>query len=276
MKQSFSSFLISTLAIGSFHSAFAEEPAGPIRSVKVSEKVVIPVTTRILNQTMVVLPEGEKIMNVYCGDCGPDGNWIVTVSKTAPRFLDVKPAKVDSSTDLNVVTDHQHTYTFRVSEIGKQGGTADEKVFLLAGSDEWKAENTKPPEFVPAADLERYKQQAEAAKADVELARKRAREQVMDETEAFRTHFVQQMRFEYSYNPRRAPFNVSAIWHDDRFTYIKAAPQEVPALYEIKENKPSLIQYSFDAGVYTVPKILDSGYLAIGKQKMEFERDGAR
>jgi type IV secretion system protein VirB9 len=255
--------------------ARADDSGGPIRSVKVSEKVAIPITTRILHQTMIILPEGEKVVNVYCGDCGPDGNWIVAVSKTSPRFLDVKSSKADSSTDLNLITDHQHTYTLRVSEIGKRSGAADEKVFLVAASEELQAENSKPPEFVPATDVERYKQQAEAAKAETETAKKQAQEQIAQETERFRVSLVKQMRFEYSYDVRRAPFHVTAIWHDDKFTYIKAAPQEAPALYEVKENKPSLLNYSFDSGVYTVPKILDRGYLAVGKRKMVFQREGA-
>jgi hypothetical protein len=45
-----------------------------------------------------------------------------------------------------------------------------------------------------------------------------------------------------------------------------------PALYEVKDKKPSLINFDFSNGLYIVPKELDSGYLAIGKQKVEFHR----
>jgi type IV secretion system protein VirB9 len=67
-------------------------------------------------------------------------------------------------------------------------------------------------------------------------------------------------------------FHVSAIYHDGKFTYIRANPQETPALYEVKDGKPNLINFDFKDGIFIVPKVLDSGYLAIGKQKLSFER----
>ena len=50
--------------------------------------------------------------------------------------------------------------------------------------------------------------------------------------------------------------------------------QETPALYELKDGKGSLINFDFNGGLYTVPKQLEHGYLAIGKQKVEFHREG--
>ena len=63
------------------------------------------------------------------------------------------------------------------------------------------------------------------------------------------------------------------MYHDDKFTYIQADPQEAPALYEIKDGKPNLINFELKDGVYTVAKILDNGYLAIGKKKFNFVRE---
>ena len=68
---------------------------------------------------------------------------------------------------------------------------------------------------------------------------------------------------------------MTAIYHDDRFTYIEANPQEAPSVYEIKDGKPSLIQYEFKDGRYTVPKILDNGYLRVGKSQLKFHRENA-
>jgi type IV secretion system protein VirB9 len=50
-----------------------------------------------------------------------------------------------------------------------------------------------------------------------------------------------------------------------------AAPEK-PTLYELKDGKPSLINFQLASGVYVVPKILDAGYLAIGKKKATFTR----
>jgi type IV secretion system protein VirB9 len=42
--------------------------------------------------------------------------------------------------------------------------------------------------------------------------------------------------------------------------------------YELKDKKGSLINFDYSDGLYTVPKQLENGYLAIGKQKVEFSR----
>jgi type IV secretion system protein VirB9 len=80
------------------------------------------------------------------------------------------------------------------------------------------------------------------------------------------------LKFPYRFQANAAPFHVTAIYHDDRFTYIQASPQETPALYEIKDGKPNLINFEFKNGAYVVPKIVDSGYLAIGKAKLPFAK----
>jgi type IV secretion system protein VirB9 len=69
---------------------------------------------------------------------------------------------------------------------------------------------------------------------------------------------------------------VLQIFRDDRFTYIAAQPQESPTLYEIKDGKPSLVNFDFDNGLYTVPKRIERGYLAIGKQRMNFWESAER
>jgi type IV secretion system protein VirB9 len=68
---------------------------------------------------------------------------------------------------------------------------------------------------------------------------------------------------------------VTGIYHDDRFTYIEAQPSEAPAVYEVKDGKPSLIQFEFDpkSRRYTIDKILDDGYLRVGKSQLRFHRE---
>ena len=49
--------------------------------------------------------------------------------------------------------------------------------------------------------------------------------------------------------------------------------EEAPALYEVKDNKPNLIQFELRSdGLYFIPKILDRAYLEIGKQKLDIWR----
>ena len=43
-------------------------------------------------------------------------------------------------------------------------------------------------------------------------------------------------------------------------------------MYEIKDGKPNLVNFQYCNGAYVVDKVLDSGYLAIGKEKLSFSR----
>ena len=84
--------------------------------------------------------------------------------------------------------------------------------------------------------------------------------------------FLSNVRFPYRFDAGKRPFFVRAMYRDDKFTYIQARPEETPTLYEVKDGKPNLVNFTYKGGVYVVDKILDEGYLAIGKQKVEFHR----
>ena len=70
----------------------------------------------------------------------------------------------------------------------------------------------------------------------------------------------------------RGPFNITAIYHDDRFTYIKSGATEKFTVYEVRDGAPNLINYELRDGTYTIAKMLDKGYVEIGKKRMEFTR----
>jgi type IV secretion system protein VirB9 len=42
----------------------------------------------------------------------------------------------------------------------------------------------------------------------------------------------------------------------------------------MKDGKPNLINFQLENGVYIIPKVIDSGYMAIGKKKITFARRG--
>ena len=101
-----------------------------------------------------------------------------------------------------------------------------------------------------------------------------AQAQAAEQVNRFRSSYASKLQFDYPLDSKagRDPFLVSAIYHDDSFTYIKCAAREKPALYEIKDRKPNLISFQFENGIYIAPKIIDTGYLAVGKKKLNFSR----
>ena len=44
----------------------------------------------------------------------------------------------------------------------------------------------------------------------------------------------------------------------------------MPALYEMKDGKPAVVNFQVHDGTYVVPKVLERGYLALGKERFPF------
>src|SRR5437016_8199720 len=90
----------------------------------------------------------------------------------------------------------------------------------------------------------------------------------------FKADYQKKLQFDYALdrNAARVPFLVSMIYHDEAFTYIKCAATEKPALYEIKDGRPNLINFQVEHGVYIAPKVIEDGYLVIGSKRATFKR----
>lgn len=243
------------------------QPNAP-RTVVVSEADTPPVIRAgLLQSTLILLPQEEKIATVFGGDTV---NWVFDGGHVASRFISVKPKVAGASTDVHIVSDHGNEYTLQLHEVtGDEDPHFDSKVFLNPGDKAAKDRLTELPVFVPAADLEKAKQEAAAAKA----AQAAELKSEADKAEVYRSTYPGSLRYDYRWEPKKGNgLGLQEIWHDDKFTYLRGHFQETPALYEMKEGKGSLINFDFSNGLYTVPKVLDDGYLEIGKKKVEFHR----
>lgn len=243
------------------------QPNAP-RTITVSEADTPPVVRAgLLQSTLILLPDQEKVANVFAGDTV---DWVFDGGHVASRFISIKPKLANSTTDVHIVSDHGNEYTLQLREVsGDDDPHFDSKIFIIPGDKAAKEKLTELPVFVPAAELDKVKQEAAAAKA-AEAATLKA-EQTKEE--AYRSQYPGSLHFDYTWDKSKGKeLGLQAIWRDDKFTYLRGQFQETPALYEVKEQKPSLINFDFANGLYTVPKQLDNGYLAIGKQKVEFHR----
>lgn len=265
--------IISFLACGSLFAAdkvsFAPEnvvraeAAGVARTVDYRENEIPEVHTRMRYTTVFVLPKSEKIMDYVCGD---KENWVIN---GAENFAYVKPEKENARTNLNLVTASGNVYSFVLSEGGAQ---PDLKIFVQPKDESMMSAAAGPALWVRASEVDSFRRQAESAREDAKTAQEAAAKSISEQVDAFRSAYPATLQHVYRFADRK-PFNVSAIAHDDKFTYIWANPQETPALYELKDGKPNLISFQFKNGVYVVDKILDGGYLAVGKQRLEFRRE---
>jgi type IV secretory pathway VirB9-like protein len=128
--------------------------------------------------------------------------------------------------------------------------------------------------FYSAAEVDELRQAADVAKKDAQAARDGEAKAIDEQVNAFKASYPTHLTFPYRFQANAKPFLVTAIYTDGTFTYIKCDAPELPALYEVRDGAPNLVNFQVEHGVYVVPKVLENGYLAIGKQKLVFQRVG--
>lgn len=268
------------VAISAFLLVCCLLPGGRLRAawtarvVHYSQTDIIPIRAKIRFSTLIVLPANEEILDFTTGD---KDFWIIN---GVHNLCYVHPAQAGIKSNLNLITASGHVYSFLLTEISDQPDEQpDLKVFVVPKDESSIATVGGQVKYVRASEAEAYKSEAEAAQAQAAEAIQRAQARATQAVTAYREQYPAELRFDYEYKSKatRPPFSVTAIYHDDRFTYIKSNAQEKPAIYELKDGKPDLVNFDFENGVYIVPEIVDKGYLVIGKQKVRFrcrEQDG--
>jgi type IV secretion system protein VirB9 len=260
--------LVVALAFGSVSQVFAE--ADGARVIKYGKEDIVPVHAKLRFSTLIVLPDEEEILDFTTGD---REFWIINGSH---NLCYVHPAQAGIRSNLNLITASGHVYSFLLTEISSDpNAQPDLKLFIEPK--EATVSNTALRGYVRAADAEAYKKELEAAHNQAAEQVRAAQARAAEEVSQFRSTYPTKLRFDYALDTKaaREPFLVSAIYHDDTFTYIRCAAREKPSLYEVKDGKPNLVSFQLENGVYIVPKIVDSGYLAVGKKKLTFTRQVA-
>jgi hypothetical protein len=248
----------------------AAAPRGS-RTVPYHARDLVALRAKVRYTTMIVLPEGEDILEVTCGD---KEFWIVNAHGAVAY---VKPAKPGSETNLNLRTASGQVYPFVLSEISEvKGAEPDLAVYLEPDDPASFAPWHEPPKYVPAQQLDDFRAQAEIARDEARRVTEAARTQLEHGVTAFRTTYPLSLQFPYRVTLDRAPFFVRAMFHDDHVTYIQAHAPELPSLYELKDGAANLINFEVHDGTYVVPKVLDGGYFALGQQRLVFTRVDAR
>jgi type IV secretion system protein VirB9 len=230
---------------------------GGVREVSATERGVITLQTRLRYTTMVVLPEGDEILDVLCGD---RDFWVISATQ---NIAHVKPAKAGAETNLNLVTSSGAIYSFMLTE---KSSPPDLKVYVQSE----ERTTTGKPKYYSAAQVQILESQIEEMRA---AARDQAR-QLDEAVAAYRQEYPGRLQFPYGSPKYEKPFLVRSMWHDGEFTYVKTDATELPALYEVKDGKPSIINFQVRQGTYVVPKVIDRGYLALGNQRFTFEQQG--
>jgi type IV secretion system protein VirB9 len=227
------------------------------RNVAYHSQDIVPIHAKVKYTTLIVIPATEKIMEAATGD---KDFWIVDV---VGNFCFVHPAKAGISSNLNLITDKGNIYSFTLTDITGQSEEPDLKVIIQPADASNIVAANGPPQYVPAAQLEQARQQLATVEAHVGAT--------VDE---YKSAYPLALKFDYTFKTNEEPFDIQSIYHDDKFTYIKTNAPEKFSVYEMRDGKPNLINYDLREGTYIIPKVMDNGYVELGKKKMEFTRKG--
>jgi type IV secretion system protein VirB9 len=237
------------------------------RTVVYHPRDLVALRAKLHYTTLIVLPEGEDVVEATCGD---KEVWIVNVRA---GLVSVKPAKAGSETNLTLVTTSGQVYAFLLTEVSAEKGQVADLTVYLELDDLDRVAATRPRQtFVPAEQLEDFRAQADLAREQARRATEAARAELDAGLTAFRTTYPLSLSFAYRFAADAKPFLLRAMFHDDHRTFIQSDARELPALYEVKDGTPNLVNFEVQHGTYIIPKVLDDGYLMIGKARMDFRR----
>jgi len=248
--------LVTTLALVPVVVVSPAAQGTGIREVTASERSLIPLHAKLRYTTMILLPDEEEILDVVCGD---KDFWVISATQ---NIAHVKPAKEGAATNLNLITASGAVYSFLLTE--NKSVAPDLKIYVRADAETPR----ERPKYVSATQLTALQNELSDARAAVQSVRHEHEEALA----TFRRQYPATLQFAFGTPKYVKPFLVRSIWHDGQFTYIKSDAQELPALYEVKDGQPSLVNFQVQGGTYVVPKVLERGYLALGKDRFSFQQ----
>jgi type IV secretion system protein VirB9 len=225
------------------------------RIVKYHANDIVNIRAKMRYTTLIELPSTEKILDAATGD---KDFWIID---KVGNYCFVHPAKEGIHSSLDLITDKGTVYSFTLDDV--ETGDPDLKVIIEPSDASSLTAAASTGKLVSASEVE-------TAQAEAKLAETRAAADV----EQFRSKYpTEGLKFDYAYRDEK-PFDVSVIYHDDKFTYLRSSASEKFSIYELKDGKPDLITFQLQDGTYVIPTVVDKGYLQIGKHKLSFERKG--
>jgi type IV secretion system protein VirB9 len=245
-------FVLALSLLLAFANSFAQQTA---RVVKYHANDIVSVRAKMRYTTLIQLPSTEKILEVASGD---KDFWIIDA---VGSYCFLHPAKAGIHSNLNLITDKGAVYSFTLDDI--ESADPDLKVVIEPSEPSSLAAANGTTKLVSASEVD-------AARSQAQIAQNHAAQAV----EQFRSDYpTQALKFDYAFRNDK-PFEVAAIYHDDKFTYIKSTASEKFSVYEVKDGKPDLITFQLKDGTYVIPTVVNHGYLEIGKHRLEFQRKG--
>lgn len=227
-------------------------------------------------KTILILPSGEKVLDVVCGF---KDDWDVYAPKDS-NFAMVTPLKAGVKTDLTLVTKSGNIYTFAVEDISNRDGAhAFTQVLIDVVDAQMKAALNDTPKYFTGDEVAAFKAQAAKAEQLQKDAAAKAAAVVEDAKASAQVDATKAIKHDYHFDQKtasKAPWNIAGIWHNDKFMFVEASPEEEFAVYEVKDGKPTAINiFPAGDGSFRTDRVLEAGYFKIGKRELKFSRGKA-
>ena len=255
--------------------------------------------------TALIFPSNDKILQIVCGD---RDTWTINTDSAGSgteHIVYIKPLRPGHSTNLMIITTSRMVLQFFLQEISvvldpdtmkpiiadreanKIPSGPDVMVTVRFSQEATATASTNavsPSRFIEksVADqtIRAYQEQLGQATENTAITRLAAEKVVTQQLANLQATYPGQMQFPYDIALNTPPFHVQAMYCDSKFTYIRLNTQEVPAIYELVDGKPNIVNFEFQPanpdgdpnGVFVIRKILDQGHLVIGKAKLPFSR----
>ena len=249
---------------------------GPVLRLTDADDQIIQVQTKVRHTTVIVLPAKENILDFVVGD---SEYWHLT---GAANLAFLKPIAEGAETNVALISESGRIYSFLVAERSNGEPHLIVRIEAQAAEDDPRiSPEAHQPAFVSRGQVAAYQQMADqamktakSAQSDADTRIAEVEQQAGTEVDQFRADYPTRLQFPYRLEDKALewPFLVEGMWHDGRFTYLRSNAQESPALYELKEGKPSLVAYDLTGdGLYIARHLLGDGWLQIGKKKVKWQ-----
>ncbi len=188
------------------------------RVVKYSKEDIVPVRAKLRFSTLIVLPDDEEILDFTTGD---KEFWIIN---GAHNLCYVHPAKAGIRSNLNLVTASGHVYSFLLTEVTSDPSAEPDLKLFVEPKENSRLSASGLRGYVSAGEAEAYKKELDALRAETADQVRAAQSRAADEVGRFRSSYATRLEFDYPLDAKAAhePFLVTAIYHDDAFTYIRS------------------------------------------------------
>ncbi len=187
------------------------------------------------------MPDNDEILDVICGD---RDFWVISATQ---NIAHVKPAKAGAATNLNLVTASGAIYSFLLNEGGAPNASPDLKVYV-AGDE---AAPSRTGALLQCGTRRSAGSQTGGGPGGDSFRRAQA----VESTAQYRRDYPAKLDVRATARPSTSVRSSSGrCGTTAQFTYIKSDARELPALYEVKDDKPAVVNFQVREGTFVVPE----------------------